>query len=652
VVAKLNDKGDTNPVHCVKVSFEGFKRLAMTGCNTDSRVLAFVGSNESGKSTLLEALAWLTNGAEEALPSVYANRTTPPSSLVVEAEFELDEEDVAVLADLDLAETAQTFQFQKHKDGSVRAGAIPTPLRNAKPFQDAAARLDSTRKRLATQFAAEVEDAEEAANTPESWADRVAEALRHPDEVWPEDVVGANELLCVWLNEVSPASKTDKPRDAKTAELLQIVAAIARSTHPQSLATQRLRRRMPKFVQFREVDRRLATVHPINDEASRQNPQPALANLLRIANLDLNRLWQFIEQGDGSSRESYVEEANERLQDFFTQAWNQSEIAARLKVTETTIEIWLKELGRGGPVTNIEERSDGLRTFVALAAFLASQSLAIPPILLIDEAETHLHLDAQADLVGVLLKQIDATQVFYTTHSPGCLPTDLGTGIRLLRRDPERANASEIRHDFWTNQEPGFAPLLYAMGASAAAFSACRHAVLAEGAADMILLPTLIRMATDLDDLTYQVAPGLAAANAFEMRVEEVAARVVYVTDGDDQGAKYAEQLVEAGIRSDHIFALPEGWASEDLVDRAVFVDVVNTLLQGEKRLDDGDLGDNKPVVKLLEDWGRRQGTDTPGHVVIAYGLINNASKLKLAAGAREALRALHDSWTIAFAST
>lgn len=411
-----------------------------------------------------------------------------------------------------------------------------------------------------------------------------------------------------------------------------------------------MRARVPKFVMFREEDRVLATVHPINDEATRNRPQAALASLLTIADLDLNRLWNFVEQGDSSNRESYVEEANERLQDFFTQAWNQSQLTVRLKVTESTLEVLFKEMRRGGPVTNIEERSDGLRTFVALAAFLAAQRLEVPPILLIDEAETHLHLDAQADLVGVLLKQVDATQVFYTTHSPGCLPTDLGTGIRLLRKDPERENASQIRADFWTNQEPGFAPLLYAMGASAAAFSICRHAVLAEGAADMILLPTLIRKATALQDLSYQIAPGLAAAQSFDMRVADVAGRVLYLTDGDGPGALYVRQLVAAGIPAEHIFSLPDKWASEDLVSRAFFVEVVNTLL-GSDRLTESDLATDKPVVKAFEDWGKRVGVATPGHVAIAYGLVNNIKEIELAPRASEVLRSLHQKWTKLFDS-
>ena len=128
-----------------------------------------------------------------------------------------------------------------------------------------------------------------------------------------------------------------------------------------------------------------------------------------------------------------------------------------------------------------------------LLPLFESQALDVAPVLLIDEADAHLHLNAQADLVSLLMKQNKAAQVLYTTHSPGCLPSDLGTGIRLVERED---STSSIESHFWTNKAPGFGSLLYAMGANAAAFSTCRRAVLAEGPSDMIMLPTLLRLAT------------------------------------------------------------------------------------------------------------------------------------------------------------
>jgi predicted ATP-dependent endonuclease of OLD family len=40
----------------------GFRRLARTGTSIDGPLTAFVGFNESGKTSLLHALAWFTDG--------------------------------------------------------------------------------------------------------------------------------------------------------------------------------------------------------------------------------------------------------------------------------------------------------------------------------------------------------------------------------------------------------------------------------------------------------------------------------------------------------------------------------------------------------------------------------------------------------------
>lgn len=245
------------------------------------------------------------------------------------------------------------------------------------------------------------------------------------------------------------------------------------------------------------------------------------------------------------------------------------------------------------------------------------------------------------------MKQVQATQVFYTTHSPGCLPADLGTGVRLAQRSKSNPGVSTIHNDFWTNEAPGFAPLLYAMGASAAAFSRCRLAVLAEGAGDMVLLPTLLRKATGLDDLEYQVAPGLSNAHAFDMDVEDVAAKVVYLTDGDGAGAKYREQLKEAGVTASRVFQLPNEMASEDLVARTYFIEIVNTLPDGVS-VSEKDLPKGKPIAKALELWAKRSKVSL-GHVAIAYGLISKPKDVVFAPGAQAALVKLHGKFMAAF---
>ena len=103
----------------------------------------------------------------------------------------------------------------------------------------------------------------------------------------------------------------------------------------------------------------------------------------------------------------------------------------------------------GGQFDRIAERSDGLRQFLALLMFLSSHpNLKVPPIVLIDEVERHLHYDAQADLVQMLAHQDVAAKVVYTTHSLGCLPEDLGLGVRMVEATD---HLSQINNWFWSN---------------------------------------------------------------------------------------------------------------------------------------------------------------------------------------------------------
>ena len=179
--------------------------------------------------------------------------------------------------------------------------------------------------------------------------------------------------------------------------------------------------------------------------------------------------------------------------------------------------------------SRVEERSEGLRSFLSLLAFTTRYSRNQKPILLIDEAEMHLHYAAQAELVEVFTREELAAQIIYTTHSAGCLPDDLGSAVRVVETTgPE---TSTTRDGFWADRQSGFSPLLLSMGASALAFTPTRAAVMAEGPSDALLLPQLFRVALELprhEPLGFQVAPGIAWVpdeELFQMDVE--AAKVV-----------------------------------------------------------------------------------------------------------------------------
>lgn len=626
-----------------RIAFNGYRRLAETATNIDGPITAFVGFNEAGKTSLLSALEWFTEGGE--LSSIDYNRSRAPRSGtdVVKVFFQLEDDDKKAFSSIPLDNPPTSLVLYRMRDGGRVRDLEPRPRRQAKPFVAASERLARAIVTLAPQFAAAADQDE---RDPNDWAAVVSEALTKPDAEWSDDWMEDLAALSKWLDEIPGGRK--QPRDAKLAGFLNEVHSLVSADHPIESVWKAIEDRVPAFVLFKDADRTLETSYTL--QPGERDIPPAVQRLLMLAGLDAEAMWKHIEVGDSTKRETALERANDRLRVIFDKAWNQSKVTVRFNVNGKRLEVMLKELHGDGDVTNISERSDGLKTFVALVAFLESGGYAVPPVLLIDEAETHLHYDAQADLVGVLLKSVNAAQIFYTTHSPGCLPGDLGTGIRVVARDPQYADASILKNNFWEGEGPGFSPLLFAMGAGAAAFSMCRNAVLAEGASDMVLLPSLIRQATGLNDLDYQVAPGLANAHGSGIRVEEVAARVVYLTDGDKGGEDHKLALKKVGVDGARIFALPKAHAVEDLINRGDYLAVVNEFLHtmGQtKQFSMSDIPPGVPVGKALNDWAKKSRVSIPSKVEVAYALLRKNARLTREG--RRALGALHEKFTVAF---
>lgn len=437
------------------------------------------------------------------------------------------------------------------------------------------------------------------------------------------------------------------------ADALDAAVAAETAEDPVEEVRRRLWNRTPDFVMFDDRQRELASEYDL-EEVIRRPPIP-LANLARLAELDLAEMLKAAKNAESGTIEYFEREANRRLAQFFG-AWRQEpSIAVTLRLSGTLLQIHVTT-GADVPM-RLDERSDGLREFVALVAATAQTAqivASIPPVLLIDEIETHLHYDAQGDLLRILASQIEGTgdgpgpvnQVIYTTHSAACLPDDLGS-IRVVEASPERMR-SRIRNQFWTDR-PGLGPLLMAMGAASLAFVPRRPALVTEGPSELILLATLIKQTIGSEHLGYQVAPGASAARpgtiiGFDLE----APSTVWLVDGDDGGAKIRRKLLEDGIDPACIVTLADyeaGLMLEDLIEQETYCDAVNAYLADKGCHDDPirveALSTHRPNAVLAHC--EAVGVSAPSKVVIANRLLSMRSERRLVAPSyRSTLRALH----------
>ncbi|WP_166789267.1 MULTISPECIES: AAA family ATPase [unclassified Cryobacterium] len=617
-----------------------FRRLVKASAYVGRKTVAFVGPNEAGKSSVLAALLLFDNTNPVSPQSRSRSRRDEgwtANADVVRLDFAIPAAQIALLGDLPIRMAPTHYRRHKRVDGTIDYSFWPVPELKPELFTDADS-LFPTLAKYVDEYTSTIEGSD-----PEA-----ASSQRDDPLLIANHFKGGEADEGAFLRTQSLIAEHIKLSNRYSSEASGAFDLYIRFALPsidlRNLVRNQLEIVETQFVMFGSEERDIRSEYSLTDPAT--DTSIALRNLLLVAGLDLNRVREH--RADSAYIAQLVDDARDRLARFFSARWSQESIAVGLQIDGDILRVHVRDVREGSVGwLDISERSDGLRTFVALATFLHSKGTEQPPILLIDEAEQHLHINAQADLVRMLQGLEQVQQVIYTTHSPGCLPADLGNGVRFV--EPGAGGVSRIRHDFWSikaSDHVGFNPLLIVMGAAAAAFSGLRSAMVVEGAADMLLMPTLIQLAIGEKDLTYQVAPGIAAASKNDMGVlDTIAAKVVFLVDGDAGGKAWNKQLVEASIPAKRIRSLPPEEALEDFLHEDFYIQTLNDFFSITKVSTEAISGTG-PIKVRLNAWASTNRESMPGPVAVAehiLGLHESGERLiRLKPDRRRTLQALH----------
>jgi predicted ATP-dependent endonuclease of OLD family len=426
----------------IAVTIKGFKRFGHEVTLTvDGEVTALVGPNEAGKTSLLQALAHMNH--EEPFTGSERTRGSDEDEVgYIRLKFLIEEKDTAALDGVEGGERVRWYTVTKRADGTF-ASTLDPPVR----------RDVSGRRRVAKDLrrAAKHATLQPLALDPESDFDQggllsLADLLDNSNaEDPPDGLIDDLSALVTLLESEMPA--TVPQYIANLPDNLDELRAREEQERPSAIIRKRLRQRRPQFLMFGEAERTLENSYELTQLPER--PPAALSNLAQLAELDIAKLVSAVGDERHGEVEELIDRANQRLRDYFETKWEQTHLAVAFRVSGTELLLFIRE--QSGSYWQLAERSDGLRWFVALVAYLHTRSVAVTPVLLIDEAEQHLHYDGQADLVRAFERQEAVADVIYTTHSAGCLPQDLGTGVRIVGRG--EGNTSVIRNSLWTRDE-------------------------------------------------------------------------------------------------------------------------------------------------------------------------------------------------------
>ncbi|MGC5541722.1 AAA family ATPase [Streptomyces griseus] len=649
------------------VTFSNYRRFRDTSTLViDDPIVALVGPNEAGKTSILNAIARI--GAKNGFTAADVSQSALESGPLFSAKFLLEPDDLEAIAEIPHTDTPKWLTFS-HRIGRRTFDLSPMPGRVDDELKSTQAVIESLLTRLKdtgdplrgslASLQGELSRIDDRRTRPFSETKLAAldtvlgfigVALhKNPEVFLTSDAAESfsrdnSHGVRVMRRESYPASTLRR----LGKDLSSLRSSLAGAT-PAASILQALIPLVPEFIQFTEEDRRL----PGSFDLTQDDLPRGLASLLRLAKLNLHELREAVLEDRHLKIAELMDQANIALKEEF-QAWRQDTVWPNLYVSGNFIYIMVRA-AHGNTYSDWSERSEGFRQFIALVACVNSARRADggkgakDAIVLIDEAENHLHYDAQADLIDVFTKQRLVKQIIYSTHSAGCLPEDLGTGVRAIQPNPGTPT-SVIKNWFWDGGA-GFSPLLISMGAASLAFASVRRVVLTEGPSDMLLLPSLIREATGLPSLGYQIAPGLSEISPrLTQQLDLEAARSCFLVDGDAGGAALSRKLQEGGVPADRVLFLggeKSGLMLEDLICESVYLACINELL-GVSEVDRVPDSFELPLggrTEAIKSWCEERSLSVPGKRLVAQVVARKARDASVLAPEHTAmLRDLHDA--------
>lgn len=203
----------------------------------------------------------------------------------------------------------------------------------------------------------------------------------------------------------------------------------------------------------------------------------AANNFLAIAEIDLPKLLS----GDGRYRQNVLNRANQRVSDDFTSFWSQVigtnskltlqcafehySIASGEKSGKPYLEFWISD---GNTQLYPKQRSLGVRWFISFYLQLrASEKTSTKRIFLLDEPGANLHAKAQADVLKLIDRLKGDIPVIYSTHSPEMIEYEKLFRVRAVQRDGELEDSPTVvidGHQLGAASSDTLSPILAAMG--------------------------------------------------------------------------------------------------------------------------------------------------------------------------------------------
>ena len=457
-----------------KFRVRAFRCIHDSGDISVGDLAAFVGRNESGKTTILQALTLLNRDESVSDLDLCDEMSDELKSEVtlVEGKFELTAAETSMIQERfpDVPEVKSVRIFRTNLNPDVQYD-FDVPI-SEEPQQDAVSWkglvqqvqlfLDTIPNHIRSQMDGSFFEgpAPSSQGAFDAGMKRFNESVRRI-AVHEEEVVG--EWLLIYKD---PRNKYEKLTQG-VSQKDRVGEYVAKDLHP-------------RFVYFSDYKKIHGNIN-LNEFLREQTGTRAdsveyveefdraetVRNLFYLAELDLYTL--------ESNRESpsalikLLNTASSRLTRRLNPTWKGDPIHVDLRYNPGNImSLVISDVHHDGTITNtglLSRRAEGFKwTFSFIVNFAAETQRAElkEAILLLDEPARNLHPTQQMGIADLLRNLAGSNQVLYATHSPFMI-FDYTPGNLLVVELDRRRHLSRIFYDYWNADDSTLTPIIYGL---------------------------------------------------------------------------------------------------------------------------------------------------------------------------------------------
>jgi predicted ATP-dependent endonuclease of OLD family len=458
-----------------KFRVRAYRCIHDSGEITVGDLAAFVGRNESGKTTILQALTLLNRDervSELDLCDELSEELKGEIRLA-EGEFELNADEIKLLKQSfpGLPEMRKIKLFRTNKKPKVQY-----------EFEDI--QISEERNR-------ELNSWENFSNQILNFLDTIPNHLRiqvdtklfegpppKNQEVFDSGMAEfSNQFHVIAVQEPKVIEEWEKIYESPENQFSKLLSGESEKSALENFIAAELHPRFVYFSDYKKIYGNINLNEYLREEKGEQmssiefveefDKAETVRNLFYLAELDIKALDEV--KGTPSKCIKLLNTASNRLTKKLNPAWKGDPIHVDLRYNPGNImSVVISDIHRDGTVTNtglLNRRAEGFKwTFSFIVNFAAETQRAElkEAILLLDEPARNLHPTQQRGISDLLKSLAGSNQVLYATHSPFMI-FDYTPGNLLVVELDKRKHLSKIFYDYWNADDKTLTPILYGL---------------------------------------------------------------------------------------------------------------------------------------------------------------------------------------------